>query len=738
MQSNFIIREDFRFYIEYKIEDITQKNAYSLHLSLPKVAEAKELFEYLKNNSDLPLEFKEGRIIILPAKNDLVARGVYYGSDGYIRICCLNENIATLFVQLIKQSNINSSQITRLPNANHSFYETNILFQKHELIHPDFSLEKRIKTQNSLIDHYTFCYLALNDFQIPMDVIRIIFSLTPSFNRIIELNKQFALPHHETFKSLFEIIDCDIEYGFSNEILSLTNMYLVSLDKNKHKSLVYNMQNAKFCFLSFSDNHDSFITILSSGYKITKQIYNIITLETDGKKLIGINFNCAGDKEIFLNMVNFKTSKFYKEDDTSIYFLKDSLRKKNIFEINLLPGAYPLQEDQLDISKDKYYFCYNSKSYNRRIPAIDTIQIELIRPVSINSIAKKPKISFLGIVGTAKFIPASKINSLLIVNSNGFISGGNGEDYNPWEGIKEEVLTYSNAPFAMPKSLQDGMVESFGGLYTIINAKIDETSADLAFVAMPNIGKTSAFDIPSEVNYFSRTSYLQHMTSLVILQFYLARFSGNKMIVGRCNSFQGNKDEDIAAIYHAVNQMPEFCNVQVYFALGTKDKDVVDTYQNPSASTLKDITRIIGLIQEESKNLDITELVKNIRNNYKKGKECANKILEIFKYIDENIVANLDVLWNGISWFSDNVARNLEIKNWINHLKIDIRDGLQDGKDLSLIIFLYKENNPRNWNENIINKIDEELASITPKYTSNMLLMDYTASSKPKAFIGNK
>jgi len=216
----------------------------------------------------------------------------------------------------------------------------------------------------------------------------------------------------------------------------------------------------------------------------------------------------------------------------------------------------------------------------------------------------------------------NNVKPLVSIFTDGFTSGGltlNG------------ILAASNAPYAMPKDLGDGLVQSFGGLYLISNAeiKVDEktTPVDFAFVALPNL------DQPCEADYFDRHGYIRHVTTLMIMQFQLAKSMNKVLMIDRegCDLVE-NKDEDIAAIIHAVKNIPEFRSVEVIIALGDGIKD---SYTNPLKDRINEVEKCIPLIRYATQ-LDLNSLSHDLKKRYAHGVAMANN--SQLKALEEKVV----------------------------------------------------------------------------------------------------
>jgi len=182
------------------------------------------------------------------------------------------------------------------------------------------------------------------------------------------------------------------------------------------------------------------------------------------------------------------------------------------------------------------------------------------------------------------------------------------------ENHSDDILTLSNAPYAMPKDIGSGLVESFGGLYVISHAeiKLDEkiTPVDFVFVAIPHLA----------------SGYLRYVTTLMIMQFQLAVLNNNVLILSR-----HDQDENMAAIIHAVNRMPEFNAVQVIFAL--QDNAMQDVYEYPSEDIIKEVDKCINRIRLDT-DLKLDKLSDDLRGRYIHGK----------KMVDHEIITDIDLM----------------------------------------------------------------------------------------------
>jgi len=261
------------------------------------------------------------------------------------------------------------------------------------------------------------------------------------------------------------------------------------------------------------------------------------------------------------------------------------------------------------------------------------------------------------------FYQENNIKPLVTIFTDGFASGGltlNG------------ILAASNAPYAMPKDLGEGLVQDFGGIYLISNAeiKVDDkiTPVNFAFIALPNL------DQSCEADYFDGHSYLRHVTTLMIMQFQLAKIHNTVLIIDRegFDAFD-NTDEDIAAIIHAVNNMPEFRSVQVIIALGGGIKDI---YENPLKDRVNEVEECITFIRCATQ-LDLNSLSRDLKKRYIRGMEIANSELMkdinlIIKYLKENILTRSS---NPNLFFSEEEVGKRKL---INEMKIDCFEYLKE------------------------------------------------------------
>ena len=213
---------------------------------------------------------------------------------------------------------------------------------------------------------------------------------------------------------------------------------------------------------------------------------------------------------------------------------------------------------------------------------------------------------------TSNALSSQGIQPLVVLFANANHPGGYGETAPAQE---ENVLKDSNAPYAIPKKYDQGLILTYGGLYiisnAIINVKDKNIDVNFVFVAMPDL-KT----INSKESIYSsdREAYLRHVASLIILQFHAAKNCGNVMVTGRqgCGIF-GNKDGDIAAVIQSVANLPLFKDVKVVYALG-KNPQLDNTYLNPPNNIINEVNQCIQTLQKDiGQDLKIENVSNDVR-----------------------------------------------------------------------------------------------------------------------------
>ena len=691
------MQRSYKIHIEYECDNNNDEPV--LFFSTSCVDDSKHLFKLMDKRWKLPVEFKDNQIIL----RNQTSPGIKSYLE-YLHITLGGTQDAKNFWKLL------ASNATYLPRMVY-FQKENIVFDKISLIHKNFSREKRIKAQ--LVNQYIFMHLVLQ-LELPKDLSKtIVFlfilmenqNLIPVLSREFldrtkQLSNEFILPLQILPRQSAKIV-CEVKYSNTKYGLALT----LSCPDRKFIDVLRKDYLDKQCLSEF------FIDKNKIEVNKVKNTINESTQET----MSGIIFDNTENMERFLNRVSFTIP--YLIMDNHVYFSINSMEKINNFEINFLPACKNI--DSIAINDDMSTMFYQTNRCK------GFISIKEIKTLSDDAPVKEPIIKEINDTRAIfDFIHANKVNPLIVIPVKNFIFG----DYtNCVIGIEKEVIAMSNANAYMPAALENSVVESVGGIYTITKSTIKrnnmhaKVSVDFAFVALPDMAKT-------ESNYFSRESYLKHVTSLAIIQFYLARFSNNMLITGRQGcEFLNNKDEDIAAIIWAVNQMPEFRNIQVIFTIHEKFGKT-ETYKNPDKEKMQEVNNCINIIRMES-NLNITKLAKNIQANYISGKNVAKTVFDISQYLDENMIEKINSFaWNGLALFSNNDARNNEIKTWINNLKNELCNGLQNKMDLGLIIYIFKENNPLNCNANIITKIDDELDRLVSEFgnENKKIALNYT------------
>jgi len=369
-----------------------------------------------------------------------------------------------------------------------------------------------------------------------------------------------------------------------------------------------------------------------------------------------------------------KFNKHFLCNTQSIPFPKEINEMENqSLEIKTFDSvSYP----EIDISY-KYESMNSLPKRRAMFSVIDSGNVNVVK----NSINKPKEViieSCYSQDAAMRFYEHHNIKPLVTIFANGFTSGGAGLCKRPPQ--EESILAISNAPYAMPKDLGDGLVKSFGGLYLISNAEImiDEkvTPVDFVFVALPNFGQPIlSLNTPCEKNYFHRYSYLRHVTSLMIMQFQLAKLNNNVLITGRhgCGIFQ-NKDEDISAIIHAINRMPQFEMVQVIFALGrnfipeNQNRCTHEIYKNPLQNIVGEVYECIDDIGQCTK-LELDKISEDIKKQYIFG--MRNDIIEIMQDIDlieEYLNNGFLTKMHSFTLFSS--VEQSEKRKWVREMKI--------------------------------------------------------------------
>lgn len=309
---------------------------------------------------------------------------------------------------------------------------------------------------------------------------------------------------------------------------------------------------------------------------------------------------------------------------------------ENILKVKLLPTcATKLEIKELDISQQKYK---NSVSAN--FPQKPDIKIETIETniISIDDSANQfPKFSVSSQFsqGAALELFNKGVKPMVVLFANAEHPGGYGENAPAQE---ERVLKDSNASYAIPKDYQNGLNITYGGCYVISDViiKVEDNNktkkdvrADFTFVAMPDLhiyeGNLESYYAKPE----NRAAYLRHITSLMILQFHAAKLGSGVMVTGRqgCGVFQNN-DEDVAAVIHAVANLPEFKDVKVVYALGrdsvekNNKRKTHEIYSKPLQEKLDEVNKCIENIRQDKnvdENLEISKISHDMKNRYCKN-----------------------------------------------------------------------------------------------------------------------
>jgi hypothetical protein len=191
-----------------------------------------------------------------------------------------------------------------------------------------------------------------------------------------------------------------------------------------------------------------------------------------------------------------------------------------------------------------------------------------------------------------------------------------------------EILSGSNAVNVVPKNNPEEFITILGGMCAVSNAIISvkkdnqpdkHVKADLVFVSMPTKNDFHIFP--------TREIYLNHLTALVMMQFNMAKLSGNVLVIGRMDDIA---DDDLSAVVHAVNALNEFKQVKVVFALNTPDKKCHLKYIKPDKAIIDQVNDQIAESKNEYFVDDISSLSDYLMINYAVYKKNYYHINNIF------------------------------------------------------------------------------------------------------------
>ncbi len=433
----------------------------------------------------------------------------------------------------------------------------------------------------------------------------------------------------------------------------------------------------------------------------------IFEQKDNDKEYLSIEFEAPHEAYLFFERYIFEVKQFgeqkyinvaYNHEASSIQFDAKNIPARKHLEVNILANTN-LKENAFDLHKRK---CWNNQP---------VILCELTGDAEITKtndiVQKNKKIIYYhnDCIGSRtsieKMIPVNYTGSPLLLL---FVSQFHQQKipFNNWF----ENQSISNLHLAKPSRYED--IQSlihFGGVYRIKNVKlVNQASSyyDFSIVPVPNFDKSGLND--SEENYFSRQSYLVHMTRLFLLQFKLALAGNNKTIIFNMDYGKTfNHDHaDIAAIVTEINKLPQFSGIQLiyvrenysnnYFFKAQNDDDGIEAiYRNPPKDIKSLIKDQIDSINKETNNFEITSLSQQLVDGYKRG--CAihdsGILLAINNHIDNILIQRLktgmNTTINSLKFMSSEDDKEKQEKiisdkiAYFQHLKSCIKEGLYCG-----------------------------------------------------------
>ncbi len=416
-----------------------------------------------------------------------------------------------------------------------------------------------------------------------------------------------------------------------------------------------------------------------------------------GNKLL-MFFASEDEATQFENLLSQITSNYIVQIANIIHFDISHMPQKDMLTISVLPSSpHYLLPWEIDIS-DKYNKI--KKIYAKEFVHINSIADEkILFSDDDNTETNKPIIKCEN-SETIIMDLYEKDNEkrLMVISANPVISGGGGQN---GEGLEEKIISLTNAPFAMPNDLGEGLVPHLGGLYKISNVQISKDNrhaiTDMLFISMPNMGyPIKLLKTPSEKKYFTRESYLEHIACMMIQEVYLARFTNNTIIIPRqgCGLF-ANEDEDLSAVIHVVGKM--FSDVQIIVALGKNvelqydKRNLLVIYSEPLMDKIVEVEKAINNLRAKLNNgFTLHAISKNMIASYLTGREQAMKIQESEMMEEEKanrqredvtreIQVRLDEIFSYIDTISGDMKSDIKMaqtprqlnrqSNWLNQLR---------------------------------------------------------------------
>jgi len=348
LRANTKPKAEFNIYIEWKREN---EDLYSLHISLQTRQKAEELFLLMRDRWMLPVSFLDDRIILAPTA-DYTLPGVLCQQSTLYIVFTKDSPHAHEFYKLIQPMWHDDYIKTKLPEPMVSYLGDKVYFSK--LIHTNFSIEKRIKSRNEIINYFMLLTAALEMMAYPKDIIflinKIILTIKPTIfktnyiDHLIDINQKFLLPQYPSDViaiQKYKKISCNLMYSISNvkdpdnKNKHLIYLHLVCSDSNDAAILANQMQDAELN-MYFQRNENEITIYPQVLYKLNGVGLQVASNTTRDNKIefdrIGIRFNDTFKVDIFLDLVNLKEcnniTHFEYHDEIGIYFPIESIPLK--------------------------------------------------------------------------------------------------------------------------------------------------------------------------------------------------------------------------------------------------------------------------------------------------------------------------------------------------------------------------------------------------------------------------
>ncbi len=361
MRTKTFNSEYYHIEYEHTPESLDKDKAkYQLHISFLTVEEAQKLFAKMLSWS-LLVTLIENRIVIHPDGFESVSGSFSLGFK--------DEQSAYEFVDYFESSKTYNKRANELPISR---IASSVKIA--DLIHPDFSIENRVRTYKQMLRSNDFhpsmlhpdfsrnnsaelikklssFYLSVSDF-LPKEIILLIcHRILLTSNSFYETTQRFQLPQEE-FSEPYKKIDCSFQWKASRngglydgrgQLISLNlNLHLVCenleetklLIKNVKKSNTYKGQSITFCKKEIILPYHSYYLKVREKFPWE-----------DG---ICVSFRYAAQAAMFNSLINFKDAGVELRGNSIRFPVHSLLNDKELVSLVGLPQSLALEEKKVE------------------------------------------------------------------------------------------------------------------------------------------------------------------------------------------------------------------------------------------------------------------------------------------------------------------------------------------------------------------------------------------------------